>query len=41
MIVVYPPDEVTLDPDLVKNSIEQDCETLMRVGWRTGITMPR
>ena len=36
VIVVYPPNEVALDEDLVKNSTEQNCETLMRVGWRVG-----
>lgn len=36
VIVVYPPGEVTLDEDLVRNSTEENCETLMRVGWRTG-----
>jgi phosphatidylserine decarboxylase len=38
VIVVYPPGEVTLDSDLVRNSTEQRCETLVRVGWRTGIS---
>lgn len=36
VIVVYPPGEVTLDEDLVNHSTQQQCETLMRVGWRTG-----
>lgn len=36
VIVVYPPGEVVQDEDLVRNSTEQDCETLMKVGWRTG-----
>jgi phosphatidylserine decarboxylase len=36
VINVYPKGEVEIDQDLVKNSIEQDCETLMRVGWRVG-----
>jgi len=36
VIVVYPKGEVQLDDDLVKNSTEEKCETLMRVGWRTG-----
>jgi phosphatidylserine decarboxylase len=36
VIVVFPKDEIKLDADLVKNSIEEDCETLMRVGWRLG-----
>jgi phosphatidylserine decarboxylase len=39
VIVVYPPGEVVLDADLVKNSCEEHCETLMRVGWRTGVKM--
>jgi phosphatidylserine decarboxylase len=38
VIVVYPRGEVVLDEDLVKNSIEANCETLMKVGWRTGVT---
>jgi phosphatidylserine decarboxylase len=37
VIVLYPPGEVTLDDDLVKNSCELNCETLMKVGWRVGI----
>lgn len=37
VIVVYPPGEVKLDDDLVKNSTEEKIETYMRVGWRTGI----
>jgi phosphatidylserine decarboxylase len=36
VIVVYPPGEVVLDEDLVKNSTELGCETQMKVGWRTG-----
>ncbi|MCJ1247833.1 hypothetical protein MMC30_005048 [Trapelia coarctata] len=36
VIVIYPPGEVTLDEDLVRNSTEQQCETLVKVGWRTG-----
>lgn len=38
VIVVYPKGEITVDEDLVKNSTEQDCETLMKVGWRVGVT---
>ncbi|KAL8951844.1 MAG: hypothetical protein Q9222_002192 [Ikaeria aurantiellina] len=38
VIVLYPRGEITLDADLVKNSTEQNCETLMRVGWRIGLT---
>ena len=37
VIVLYPPGEVVLDEDLVKNSTELNVETLMKVGWRTGI----
>ncbi|KAK4692023.1 phosphatidylserine decarboxylase, partial [Lecanoromycetidae sp. Uapishka_2] len=36
VIVVYPKGEIVLDEDLLKHSAEQDCETLMRVGWRVG-----
>ena len=36
VIVVYPPGEVQLDEDLVANSTEQNCETLVQVGWRVG-----
>lgn len=36
VIVLYPPGEVVLDEDLVKNSTEQNCETLVKVGWRVG-----
>ncbi|MCJ1434855.1 hypothetical protein MMC27_004225 [Xylographa pallens] len=38
VIVIYPPGEVTLDQDLVHNSIDEKCETLMKVGWRVGIS---
>jgi phosphatidylserine decarboxylase len=37
VIVVYPPGEVVLDKDLVANSTEHKVETLVKVGWRTGI----
>lgn len=36
VIVLYPKGEVVLDDDLVKNSTEQQCETLVKVGWRVG-----
>lgn len=36
VIVLYPPGEISLDHDLVKNSTEQQCETLVKVGWRVG-----
>ena len=36
VIVLHPPGDVELDEDLVKNSCEEHCETLMKVGWRTG-----
>jgi phosphatidylserine decarboxylase len=38
VINVYPRGEIDLDQDLVKNSTESQCETLVRVGWRVGIT---
>jgi len=38
VIVVLPKNEITLDDDLVRNSTEQVCETLVRVGDRIGIT---
>jgi phosphatidylserine decarboxylase len=37
VIVVYPPGEVALDEDLVKNSTRHNMETYMKVGWRTGV----
>jgi phosphatidylserine decarboxylase len=37
VIVLYPPGEVALDEDLVRNSTEHRMETIMKVGWRTGI----
>ncbi|KAK3666663.1 hypothetical protein LTR22_002612 [Elasticomyces elasticus] len=36
VIVVYPKGEIKLDEDLVKNSMEQQCETYVKVGWRVG-----
>ena len=36
VIVLYPRGEVALDEDLVRNSVEHSCETLMKVGWSTG-----
>lgn len=36
VIVLYPKGEVVLDEDLVKNSMEKGCETLVSVGWRVG-----
>ena len=36
VIVLYPKGEVTLDEDLVRNSTEEVCETLVKVGWRVG-----
>lgn len=39
VIVLYPHGEVVLDEDLVRNSeAPVPCETLMKVGWRTGIS---
>jgi phosphatidylserine decarboxylase len=37
VIVLHPPGDVELDEDLVNNSCDERCETLMKVGWRTGI----
>lgn len=37
VIVVYPKGEVVLDQDLVRNSTELNMETLVKVGWRTGV----
>lgn len=37
VIVLYPKGEVQLDEDLQRNSVEARCETLMKVGWRTGV----
>lgn len=39
VIVLYPKGEVVLDQDLVKNSTQEKCETLMKVGWSTGRTL--
>jgi len=39
IIVVYPKGEVVLDQDLVRNSTENGCETLVKVGWRVGETV--
>ena len=36
VIVLYPTGEVELDEDLTKNSTEEKCETLVKVGWRVG-----
>lgn len=36
VIVLYPPGEVVLDEDLVKNSTEKGMETYVKVGWSTG-----
>lgn len=34
VIVLCPPNEVVLDQDLIENSTRQNCETLVKVGWR-------
>lgn len=36
VITLFPKGEVVFDEDLVRNSTEQKCETLMKVGWRMG-----
>jgi len=41
VITVFPEGECELDADLVKSSIEANCETLVRVGWRIGRTAQR
>ena len=38
VITLFPEGEVSLDDDLVGNSTELNCETMMRVGWRVGTT---
>lgn len=38
VIVLYPRGEIVLDEDLVRNSTEAGCETLVKVGWRIGVT---
>jgi phosphatidylserine decarboxylase len=37
VIVLYPPGEVVLDADLVRNSTQMNMETYVKVGWRTGV----
>ena len=37
VIVLYPKGEIVLDGDLVRNSTEEGCETLVKVGWRVGV----
>ncbi len=37
VISLYPKDKMKLDDDLVKNSMEQKCETYVKVGWRVGV----
>ncbi|KAK8064365.1 phosphatidylserine decarboxylase-domain-containing protein [Apiospora phragmitis] len=36
VVTLHPRGDVELDRDLVRNSTEQNCETLVRVGWRIG-----
>jgi phosphatidylserine decarboxylase len=38
VINIYPKGEIKMDEDLVKNSTDEGCETLVRVGWRVGAT---
>lgn len=38
VITLFPKGEVMFDEDLVHNSTEQKCETLMKVGWRIGVS---
>ena len=37
VITMYPKGKLKLDDDLVKNSIEQKCETYVKVGWHVGV----
>ena len=37
VIVLYPRGEIKIDEDLLRNSAEENCETVMRVGWRVGV----
>jgi len=39
--VLYSRDGIKIDDDLVRNSTEPVCETLMKVGWRTGVYLGR
>jgi len=41
VIALFPKGETVLDQDLVKNSTEQVCETLVRVGDRIGVSTGR
>ncbi|PNS21451.1 Phosphatidylserine decarboxylase proenzyme 3 [Sphaceloma murrayae] len=36
VIVLFPPDEIIFDADLVDNSVRHRCETKVSVGWRIG-----
>jgi len=36
VIVLYPKGEITIDEDIVKNSSDEKCETLVKTGWRIG-----
>lgn len=36
VITLFPKNEIVFDDDLVHNSTDQACETLMKVGWRMG-----
>ena len=36
VIVLYPKGEILLDDDLVRHSTQDQCETIMKVGWRMG-----
>lgn len=36
VIVLYPRGEIQIDQDLEHNSTQENCETLVKVGWRVG-----
>lgn len=37
VIVLYPKGDLKIDEDIARNSTEQKCETLVKVGWRVGV----
>lgn len=39
VIVLFPKGELQIDEDIARNSTEERCETLVKVGWRVGAKM--
>lgn len=37
VLTVFPKQPIKVDYDLVKNSIDQRCETYVKVGWQVGV----